>query len=462
MASILPYLPQKAPQPQQTYPQVNTSYIFNPASASSVSFSSSSPSSHPPPLVNSVSNKATNPCLINKQPYLPQSKLRSPSIDNSSMNQIFKSLFGSEIAEWPYSEDTLQRAIHLRISQEKTKQEYYKVERLNRVIELMKLAAIAKVPGHLIPCLFESNESAPTQKNDCFEKAPLSPPISSASPVSPSLSPSHSPSPMKASRYRHSRGHTISKMTDIRQDTNRGIFSGSREQNLKADDSHSISNGNPMRNFRFGLGSAYKGGSSSPHIQRKKTTLPPKHQLSPSRIGAHAISSLHTRGGSNASVDLQNLRHGSSHNRTLSLPASVSIPETKSMEFCSSGHANENKGNGFKEITIPDLTAKKGHYTQNTTDLTADGIKATDSEEEQDVESLLDCSDQNNNSFLKRRKLINGSPLKEMTLITDEADNTTINEDDGNGSIVDLSIVNASTFTCSSPIRLNKVEPKTP
>ncbi|GAV30488.1 hypothetical protein PMKS-004002 [Pichia membranifaciens] len=447
MASILPYVPQKAPQPQKTYPQVNTSYSFNPGSASSVSFSSSS-----------VSNKASNPCLINKQPYLPQSNLRLPSADTTSMNQIFKSLFGSEIAEWSYSEDTLQRAIHLRISQEKTKQEYYKVERLNRNIELMKLAAIAKVPGHLIPCLFESNESAPTQKNDCFEKAPLSPPISSASPVS--LSPS--PSPVKASRYRHSRGHTISKMTGLRQDTDRGIFSGSKEQNQKANVSQSISTGNPMRNFRFGLGSAYKGGSSSPHIQRKRTTLPPKHQLSPSRIGAHAISSLHTRGGSNASVDLQNLRHGSSHNRTLSLPASVSIPETELMEFCSSGHANENKGNGFKEITIPDLTPKKGHNARNTTDLTTDGIKATDSEEEQDVERLLDCSDQPNNSFLKRRKLINGSPLKEMTLITDGTDNTTINEDDGNGSIIDLSIVNASTFTCSSPIRLNKVEPKTP
>lgn len=457
MASILPYLPQKVPQPQKTYPQVNTSYIFNPASASSVSSSSSLPSSHLPLKASLASSKDSNPCSMDSQPYLPQSKFRSPSSDTSSMNQIFKSLFGSEVTEWPYSEDTLQRAIHLRISQEKTKQEYYRVERLNRVIELMKLAAIAKVPGHLIPCLFESHDSAPTQKNS-FHERPMSPPTSSASPVSPSPS----PSPVKASRYKHARGHTISKMTDLRQETDRGFFGGSREQNRRAEDSQSSTNSNSMRNFRFGLGSAYKGSSSSPsQLQRKRTTLPPKHQLSPSRIGAHAISSLHTRGGRNVSVDLQSLRHGSSHNRTLSLPASVSIPETESVEFGSSGHAVESRGNSFKEITIPYLTPKKDYHAAHDSGLIMDGGRATDSEEEQDVEKLLDCSDQANSSFLKRRKLVNGSPLKNMTLITDETENTTITENDGNGSIVDLSIANTSTFSCSSPIRPSRIESQT-
>lgn len=456
MAPVL-YDLSKAPHYQKTQTQANESHMSAPPSTASESFVSVPPSTQLPPLKNSNVNRSSNPCSIGKQSYLPQLNFNPPSQDTDSMNQIFKSLFGSGIPEWPYSEDSFQKAILLRISQEKTKQEYYKVERLNRAIELMKLAAIAKVPGHLIPCLFEFGESPLTQRSSSPSyQLPVTPPTSSASPLSPS------PSPVKFCHRKHSRGHTISKMTDLRQDPKQEMFSDGR-RSQKSDlnnDEQNTANNNPMKNFKFGLGSAFKGSSPS-YIQRKRTSLPPRHQLSPSRIGAQAISSLHRNAGTSTSVNPMNLRHGSAHNRTLSLPASVSIPETKPMEFHSRHPSQNHTGNHFKQITIPDLSQTKNPYFCR--DLkTANNTKSSDSEEEQDVEKLLEFPEKCDNSFLKRRKLINGSPLKEMVLIADETENTTIIEKDRNDSIVDLSIISTSTFTSSSPIKTKEREPKTP
>ncbi|AAS51689.2 ADL231Wp [Eremothecium gossypii ATCC 10895] len=65
------------------------------------------------------------------------------------------SLLGPQVANWPYSETSLIHALELKVEQEKTKQQYYKLENVNRSIDLVKTALEAQVPGHFIPLLFK-------------------------------------------------------------------------------------------------------------------------------------------------------------------------------------------------------------------------------------------------------------------------------------------------------------------
>lgn len=418
-------------------PQINTSILNN---------SQNSIDLKPFPIFksNSKNSNSTNPCLLDNKLY----SVTSQSF-NKSLEQMFKALFGAEISEWPYSEESLQKALELRISQECTKQEYYKVERMNRVIEIMKLAAISKVPGHLIPSLIDTKETQPypesqflkspsstSSTRSCFQNnsLPLSPP-SSANSTSPP-----SPSPVRTTTFKHSRGHTISNLLDLKNDNDNNNLNNS--------------NSNPMNSFKFGSGSAYKNNNLiNSHIQKKRTTLPPKHQLSPSRIGAHAISSLHRHGGNRLSIDLSNLRHGSNHNRTLSLPSTVSIPEKKQMDFHSNNHTVTTRKNNFNEIVIPDLSIKS--KLNNIVNVNDDDNDNNDDND--DVEKLL-----NNPQYIrKHRKQLSSSPLREVTLVDDCSENVTITEMDEDDSIVDFSISNISGF-CSSPNKSIEIEPKTP
>lgn len=407
---------------------------------------------------NSNNENSINPCSMDSH-NLPPLKISSVSkscqTQNSSLDKVFKTLFGAELSEWPYSDHSLNKALELRISQENTKQEYYKVERMNRVIEIMKLAAISKVPGHLIPLLFDSKVSTPSslssspssysQKTDSY---PMTPPTSTTSTSAPSPL-SSSPSPIRKS---HSRGRTISNLSDLKYNVEKEYSAGN-------DNTLNNKTSNPMKNFKFGSGSAFKNTNNplSPSlIQKKRTSLSPKHQLSPSRIGAHAISSLHRRGESKLSIDLSNLRHGSNHTRTLSLPLTVSIPETEPLNFHSNNKpTNNHKGNIFNEIIIPELPVKSHSNCRqdNTNDI------PHNREEDQDVERLLDCSSQ---YIHKHRKKIVGSPLKEMIVMEESSENVTITEDDNDDSIVDFSISNTSGFCSSSPGKDDVMEPKTP
>lgn len=101
------------------------------------------------------------------------SKLRF-SMKEEPANFDFSTIFGKGVSQWPYSETSLKQAIALRSEQEKTKQHYYKLESLNRSLELIKLAVHARVPGHMIPQLF----SADSAENNETPK-PQTPPQSS-------------------------------------------------------------------------------------------------------------------------------------------------------------------------------------------------------------------------------------------------------------------------------------------
>ncbi|SCU90977.1 LAMI_0E04280g1_1 [Lachancea mirantina] len=76
-----------------------------------------------------------------------------------SVTQIMTSFFGENCSQWPFSEESLARALEFKTQQEKTKQHYYKLESINRSIELLKIATRAGVPGPMLHKLFQGTEA---------------------------------------------------------------------------------------------------------------------------------------------------------------------------------------------------------------------------------------------------------------------------------------------------------------
>ncbi|SCV00953.1 LAME_0G13058g1_1 [Lachancea meyersii CBS 8951] len=72
---------------------------------------------------------------------------------------VMISLFGAECSEWPFSDSTLMHALAFKTQQEKTKQQFYRLECVNRSIELLKTAMRANVPGPMIAQLFQGSGS---------------------------------------------------------------------------------------------------------------------------------------------------------------------------------------------------------------------------------------------------------------------------------------------------------------
>lgn len=280
------------------------------------------------------STSITNPCppprFFQESHRSHTSVSRDCQESNMDSKNILKTLFGTEDAVWTYSDSALEKALELKIHQEKTKQEYYKVEAINKSIELMKLVAVAKVPTNLIPCVFGQPQQASMSP---IAGPVLSAPMATNHMSTPESSVQHTPlrSPISPSPRRtpHIRGRTMSNMAELKETP----FLRTEVTN---------DNPSPMSTFKFGAGTSI--------TPQRRTSLAPKHQLSPSRIGAHAISSLsRDSGGIRKNINIQRLRHGSNHQRTLSLPTSVSIPEATSVEFQRLDTKND-------VILIPDLT----------------------------------------------------------------------------------------------------------
>lgn len=69
-------------------------------------------------------------------------------------------LLGPNVTSFPFSEDAYIETVKLRAEQEKTKQEYYKLELANKNINIIQMALQAKIPPHMIPlmCVGAVNE----------------------------------------------------------------------------------------------------------------------------------------------------------------------------------------------------------------------------------------------------------------------------------------------------------------
>jgi hypothetical protein len=435
---------------------------FNKQDKDKLNFTSSSPSFA---STNYRFNQTPgNPCQMDIKQDMKNSLSCSLKNENHSMNQIFKSLFGADISNWPYSEDSLKSALKLRNSQEITKQEFYKVEQMNRIIEILKLAVVAKIPGQLIPSLLnnDNNNNNNSTKTLEFPDALKSQNSLQSPPPSSTFSPSNSPSPNKTNHH-HVRNRTISNLSDLHSDSN--YKSSSNIQAFsKLDSTDSATVNNRMKNFKFGLDSSNKiTHNLRPNsIQKKRTLLSPKHQLSPSRIGAHAISSLNRHSNSKKSINIMNFRHGTNHKRTLSLPVTVSIPETEQMNF-------HDPIKPSKEIIIPEL-----NYNYKTTITETNTIFEYESNNDDiDVDKLLNGSSSSSSSSSSSTtttkpngytncKKLGGSPLKEMVTLTENLENTTILTSNENEPFMNTSNANISALNSPSPKETVVVEPKTP
>ncbi|GMG28107.1 unnamed protein product [Ambrosiozyma monospora] len=238
---------------------------------------------------------------------------------------------------WNFTEETLQSALQVRLEQEKTKQEYYKAEALNRSLEIMKMAIHTKVPGHLIPTLFNVSDDTMMKLNQIqMQQIGQQKKAASAALLSP---------------FRSAHDRTTSDFS----------VGHHRRSSSSTSGASSISSDNRMQNFKFGSGS-----TASPTPPRK-TSLSIRHQLSPSKIGAHSIlKSLASYDDKpHCQTTLANLRHGGSrgrfHQRTSSLPASVCIPESQELNFNKSKLSITTNRSDIIEIPnlVPDSPSKK-------------------------------------------------------------------------------------------------------
>uniref|UniRef100_A0A060SZA7 ARAD1C06292p n=1 Tax=Blastobotrys adeninivorans TaxID=409370 RepID=A0A060SZA7_BLAAD len=71
-------------------------------------------------------------------------------------DKLLSSLLGGPVSSWNYSNDALVQALALRAEQERTRQEYYKLELRKFSLELLHEAVRANVPPQNIPMMFSS------------------------------------------------------------------------------------------------------------------------------------------------------------------------------------------------------------------------------------------------------------------------------------------------------------------
>lgn len=92
--------------------------------------------------------------------------MNTPHNSNSPLEEqpraLFEVLFGAKVTESSLTEGALVKALDLKVEQERTKQQYYRLENINRSIELFKLARDLGVPTQDISKLFNSEASFAT------------------------------------------------------------------------------------------------------------------------------------------------------------------------------------------------------------------------------------------------------------------------------------------------------------
>lgn len=82
-------------------------------------------------------------------------------------NSGLLALLGPNVTAFPYSEQAYIDSIRLRTEQERTKQEFYRLEVASKNLAIMQLAVRAKIPSHMIPmmCVGGSVEDAESRGN---------------------------------------------------------------------------------------------------------------------------------------------------------------------------------------------------------------------------------------------------------------------------------------------------------
>lgn len=258
------------------------------------------------------SNPSSSPSTTGKM----SSNIPDPLEDPPAL----QSILGEDASNWIHSDETLQKALDVKRQQEITKQEYYKVEYGNRVLELLRMSLTANVPQGLIEVMFKALAQPQQQVKD-----------TSSYPSPPSPPPSVLQPSLKPLSFSHSRSKSMATvdMQNLAQSSPQSIFCGRVQRAASQPSLGHVRRSSFAPAFKF-------GSPSSIELRHKRMNshLQPIHQLSPTRIGAHAISSLAANNnGVPEPARVSALRHGDGHLRALSLPSRVTIPETVTIDL---------------------------------------------------------------------------------------------------------------------------------
>ena len=79
-------------------------------------------------------------------------------------DQGLLALLGPNVTSFPFSEETFLNALKLRAEQERTKQEYYRVETANKNLAILQTALRAQMPVNMIPLLCVGNAPELTEE----------------------------------------------------------------------------------------------------------------------------------------------------------------------------------------------------------------------------------------------------------------------------------------------------------
>ncbi|ABN66344.2 predicted protein [Scheffersomyces stipitis CBS 6054] len=247
--------------------------------ASKSSGSSASSNTNTNPNTISSTSSASNPSSASRIPQKrpastseldnPHTQTQGDNADTEAFHSIDKtgllSLLGPNVSSFPYSENAFIETVKLRAEQEKTKQDFYRVEIANKNLSIIQTALRAQIPVNLIPLMCVGNttegpENAQLQQLQQYQQQQSQPQSQPHSQVQPQ-SQSHKPSESTHYQKSHSRSS-----------------SGGLIRSTMLSDTLNASPVPPI-NYRFGTGSS----SNTSAVRRP---------LSPAKIGAAAVANL--------------------------------------------------------------------------------------------------------------------------------------------------------------------------
>ncbi|KAK6883067.1 Protein BOP3 [Candida tropicalis] len=274
------------------------------------------------PSHSTTTTAPTIPSLRRLSESLPHPPSKQEELSRSPRKPIndpgLLALLGPNVTAFPFSEESFQDALKLRAEQERTKQEYYRVETANKNLAILQTALRAQIPINLIPlmCVGKVPELTEEQMKMMLQQPLPQPPIASTQQfqpqvfMQPGLSQEQQIQIIQANQKRmqqelQQQGGVLTQTSPFQKAHRRSASSGgSGSGSISQQDAFNVAGGPPL-GFRFGAGSS---GNRRP--------------LSPAKIGAAAVANLATpttpyRGYASASSSARKIP---SHHRHSSLP----------------------------------------------------------------------------------------------------------------------------------------------
>ena len=143
------------------------------------------------PSHSTTTTAPTIPSLRRLSESLPHPPLKQEELSRSPRKPIndpgLLALLGPNVTAFPFSEESFQDALKLRAEQERTKQEYYRVETANKNLAILQTALRVQIPINLIPlmCVGKVPELTEEQMKMMLQQPLPQPPIASTQQFQP-------------------------------------------------------------------------------------------------------------------------------------------------------------------------------------------------------------------------------------------------------------------------------------